>query len=80
MFYHLIFTSQLIVNWLLGSASENIPHLCTLSSKEVNHVNNGMIMWNMMKLFISEVKIVAIDKVCWKAKMKDWDCMSAISV
>ena len=29
---------------------------------------------------MSEVKIVAIDKVCWKAKMKDWDYMSAINV
>ena len=34
----------------------------------------------MMKCFMSKFKIVAIDKVCWKAKMKDWDCMSAISV
>ena len=29
---------------------------------------------------MSEVKIVAIDKVCWKAKIKDWDYMSAINV
>ena len=29
---------------------------------------------------MSEVKIVAIDKVFWKAKMKDWDYISAINV
>ena len=27
-------------------------------------------MWNMMKFFMSEVKRVAIEKVCWKSKMK----------
>ena len=27
-----------------------------------------------------EVKRVSIEKVCWKAKMKDWDCMSVIMV
>ena len=72
--------SQLIVNWLLGSVSENVPPLWTLSSKEVKHIKNGMRMWNMMKCFVSEVKRVAIEKVCWKAKMKDWDYMSAINV
>ena len=33
--------SQLIVNWLLGSVSENVPPLWTLSSKEVKHISNG---------------------------------------
>ena len=37
-------------------------------------------MWNMMKLFMYEVNRVAIEKVCWKSKMKDWDYMSAIDV
>ena len=37
-------------------------------------------IWNMMKCFMSEVKIVAIDKVCWKSQIKDWDYMSAINV
>ena len=39
-----------------------------------------MRMWNMMKCFMSEVKIVAIDTVSWKSKMKDWYYMSAINV
>ena len=72
--------SQLIVNWLLGSVSENVPPLCNLSSKEVKHINNSMRMWNMMKCFMPEVKRVSIDKVFWKAKMKNWDYMSAINV
>ena len=72
--------SQLIVNFLLGIIFYNVPPLWTLSSKEVNHKQNSMIMWNMMKCFVSEVKIVAFDKVCWKAKMKDWDYMSTINV
>ena len=62
--------SQLTVNWLLGSVSENVLTLWTLSSKEVKHINNGMRMWNMMKCFISEVKRVPIDKVYWKARVK----------
>ena len=70
----------MIVNWLLGSVSENVPPLWTFSFKEVNHIKNGMRMWNMMKCFMSEVKIVAIDTVSWKSKMKDWDYMSAINV
>ena len=36
--------------------------------------------WNMMKCFMYEVKRVAIDKLCWKSKIKDWDYMSAINV
>ena len=71
---------QLIVDWFLGSVSENVPPLWTLISNEVKHIKNGMIMWNMMKCFMSEVKRVAIDKIRWKPKMKDWDYMSAINV
>ena len=71
---------QMIVNWLLGSVSENVPTLCTLSSKEVKYIKKVMIMWNMMKCFMYEVKRVAVDKVCWKSKMKYWDYMSAINV
>ena len=63
--------SHLIVNWLLGIVSENVPPLWNLSSKEVKHINNGMRMWNIMKCFMYEVKILAIDKVCLKSKMKD---------
>ena len=37
-------------------------------------------MWNMMKCFMSEVKIVAIEKVCWKSKTKDYDYMITINV
>ena len=40
---------HLIVNWLLGSVSENVPHIWTLIPKEVKHIHNGMIMWNMIK-------------------------------
>ena len=42
----------------------NAPPLWTLSSKEVKHINNGMLMWNMIKCFMSEAERVAIDKVC----------------
>ena len=72
--------SKLIVNWLLGSVYENVTPLCTFISKEVKHINKGMRMWNMMKCIMSEVKRVAIDKVCWKEKMKEWYYMSAIKV
>ena len=41
--------SWLIVNWLLGSVSENVPPRWALSSKEVKHINNGTRIWNMMK-------------------------------
>ena len=51
---------QLIVNWLLDRVSENVPPLWTLSYKEVNHINNGIRMWNMMKCFMYEVNRVAI--------------------
>ena len=37
-------------------------------------------MWNMMKRFMSEVKRLAIDKLCWKYRIKDWDYMSAINI
>ena len=72
--------SRLIVNWLLGSVSENILPLWTFISKELNNINNGMRMWNFMKCFMSEVKRVAIEKVCWGSKMKDWYYMSTINV
>ena len=36
--------SQLVVNWLLVSVSENVPNIWTLSYKEVNNINNGMRM------------------------------------
>ena len=41
--------SHLIVNWLLCSVSGNVPHLWTLSYKGVKHINNGTIMWIIMK-------------------------------
>ena len=37
-------------------------------------------MCNMMKLFMSAVNIVAIDKLCCKYKMKYWYYISAINV
>ena len=40
---------QLIVNWLIGSVSDTVPLIWTLSSKEVRHINNDMRMWNTMK-------------------------------
>ena len=72
--------SQLIMNWLLGSVYENLPSLWNLSSKEVKHIKKGMRMWSMMKCLMSEVKRVAIDKVCWKDKKKEWYYISAINV
>ena len=33
-----------------------------------------------MKCFISEVKRLSIEKVCWKVKTKDQDYMSATNV
>ena len=68
--FHPMTCSQLIVNWLLCSVSDNVPPLWNLSSKEVKHIHNSMRMCNMMKCFMSEVKRVAIEKVCWKSKMK----------
>ena len=72
--------SQMIVNWLLFSVSNNVPPLWTLSSMEVKYIKNGMKMWNTMKCFMSKVKKVAIDKVCWKAKMEDWNYIISINV
>ena len=37
-------------------------------------------MWNIMKGFMPEDKRLAIEKVCWKAKMQDWGYMNAIDV
>ena len=56
--------SQMIVNWLICSVSENVPPLLTLSYKEVNNIDNGTRMWNMIECFMYKVKRVAIDKVC----------------
>ena len=72
--------SRLTVNCFIDSVSDNLTPSWNLSSKEVKYINNGMIMWNMMKLFMSEVKIVAIDKVCWKPKIKYWDCIISINI
>ena len=41
--------SHLIVNWLLGSVSEDVPPFKTLGSKEVKDINIGIRMCNMMK-------------------------------
>ena len=68
------------MNWLLGSVSEDVPPFKTLGSKEVKDINIGIRMCNMMKCFMSEVKRVAIDKVCWKSKIKDWYYMSAMNI
>ena len=62
----------MIVNWLLGSVYENVPPLWNFIYKDVKHTNNDMIMCNMMKCLMSEVNRGAIEKVCWKSKMKDW--------
>ena len=78
--FPLMTCSQLIVDWLLGSVSENVFPIWNLSYKELNCIKNGTRMWKIMKRLISEVKRVAIDKVCRKYKMKDWDYMSAIKV
>ena len=72
--------SQMILNWLLGIVSENVPPIWNLSFNKVKHIKNGTKMWNTIKCFMSEVKRLAIAKFCWKAKMKDWDYMSAIKV
>ena len=77
--FHPMTLYQLIVNWLLSSVSDNVTPLWTLGSKEVKHIKNGVRVCNMMKCFNYEVKIVAIDKVRWKAKMKDWDYISVIN-
>ena len=50
--------SQLIVNWLLGNVSENVPPLWNLSYKEVKHKNNGMRTWKI----IATLKIVMFAK------------------
>ena len=72
--------SCLIVNWLLGSVYDNVPPLLTFSSRAGRHINNGMRMWTMMKCFMSEIKRVAIKKICWGSKIKDWDYMSVFNV
>ena len=72
--------SQLIVNCLIWSVYDNSPPLWTLISKEVKYIKNGNRMCNMMKLFMSAVNIVAIDKLCCKYKMKYWYYISAINV
>ena len=33
-----------------------------------------------MRCFMSEVNRVAIEKLCWKSKMKYWDYISAINI
>ena len=78
--FPLITYSPLIVDWLLYSVSVNVTHFWTLSSKEVKHIKNSMRMWNIMKGFMPEDKRLAIEKVCWKAKMQDWGYMNAIDV
>ena len=47
--------SKTIVNWLLGSVSENARPVWNLSYKEVRYINNGTRMWNMMKCFMSDL-------------------------
>ena len=64
----------------VGSVSDNVPPICTLSSKQVKHINNGTRMWSMIKCFVQEVKTVGIQKFCLKYKMEDWDYISAIRV
>ena len=78
--FPLITCSRMIVNWLLGSVSDNVPPIWGFICKEVKHIKNGVRMWNMIKFFISEVKRVDIDKLCWKSKMEDWVYLSAINV
>ena len=76
----LIACYQLIVNWLLGIVFDNVPPLWTLSYKEVKHIKNGMIMWNMMERSMYEIKRVYIYRVCSKYKIKYWYLMSAVNV
>ena len=71
---------QMIVNWLLSSVSKNVPLFWDFISNKVKHIKKGMRMQNMMKCFMSEVKRVAIQKICWKARMKYCYYMSAIRV
>ena len=52
--------SKVTVNLLLENSSNNVTPLWNFTYKEVNHTNNGMIMWNMMKCIMSEVQRVDI--------------------
>ena len=57
--------SKLIMNWLLCSIFPCEPPLWTFIYKKINYINNGKIMWNMMKFFMSKVKRVYIEKIYW---------------
>ena len=78
--FPLITCYQLIVNWLIDSVSEHVTPFWTFGSKEVKHIKNRIRTWNIIKCFMPEDKTLAIEKVFWKVKIKDWGYMSLIDV
>ena len=64
---------QLCENWLLGSERDNIPALCMLDSKDVNHLPSGNKQRNKMASIMRVVERMAREKNVWIEKTCDWD-------
>ena len=64
---------DLCENWLLGSEDQNIPPLCLLTSKDVNHLQSGNKQRNKLKSIMRVVERMAREKNVWIEKTCDWD-------
>ena len=63
---------QLVLNYLLGDSTKNIPPYSSLTPKYVRHNKSDATSLRMMKLLMSYVKKVAVPKGVWYNKSTEW--------
>lgn len=71
---------QLLVNWLLGDSSNNIPPMHTLKSKDVKHIRNGKTLLCSMRSVMKVVKLAARKHGIWRENVIDWDAESVLEL
>jgi len=70
---------QLIQNWFISNKRDNIPALCNLDSRMVEHLKMNKYR-NSMKSFMSIVEKFAREKECWNEKPSLWSIKSVNSM
>ena len=58
-------THQLVVNWLVGNVSKNLPPYCALSIKDVSHEKRLHKPFHEMKILMRYIECVARRQNCW---------------
>lgn len=66
---------QLIINWLLGDLTQNIPPYKNISTDFIKHIKYGIRKYNCMKVFMAFVENKARENECWYDKWTYEHCV-----